>query len=180
MHPSRLDTAASLVLDQDNTHFDALRLRYFLFLFFSSSSSSDPLRRKIDWHIMPFMCSTSPPSQPVPSLTRSISSHVSVRPPSPSIPPSLTLQQNHLYGQDYPRRGSSPRHRVRSLSLLVSLIQSRPHRNSAHLNATQFNWLGTIFYFSYLIFQYPQNLALQRFPVGKWMRYYSSYQTPPS
>ena len=30
--------------------------------------------------------------------------------------------------------------------------------------------LGTIFYLSYLVFEYPQNLALQRFPVGKWMR----------
>ncbi|CCM05266.1 uncharacterized protein FIBRA_07477 [Fibroporia radiculosa] len=29
--------------------------------------------------------------------------------------------------------------------------------------------LGTIFYLSYLLFEYPQNLALQRFPVGKWM-----------
>jgi hypothetical protein len=29
--------------------------------------------------------------------------------------------------------------------------------------------LGTIFYLSYLAFEYPQNLALQRFPVGKWM-----------
>lgn len=38
-----------------------------------------------------------------------------------------------------------------------------------HLTTNQFNWLGTIFYFSYLLFQYPQNLALQRFPVGKWM-----------
>ncbi|CAE6455751.1 unnamed protein product [Rhizoctonia solani] len=31
------------------------------------------------------------------------------------------------------------------------------------------NWLGTIFYIAYLVFEYPQNLALQRFPVGKWM-----------
>ena len=31
--------------------------------------------------------------------------------------------------------------------------------------------LGTIFYLGYLIFEYPQNLALQRFPVGKWMRF---------
>lgn len=31
--------------------------------------------------------------------------------------------------------------------------------------------LGTIFYLSYLIFEYPQNLALQKFPVGKWMRF---------
>ncbi|EIN07050.1 MFS general substrate transporter [Punctularia strigosozonata HHB-11173 SS5] len=39
----------------------------------------------------------------------------------------------------------------------------------AHLNQNQFNWLGTIFYLSFLVFEYPQNLALQRFPVGKWM-----------
>ncbi|TFK54719.1 MFS general substrate transporter [Heliocybe sulcata] len=39
----------------------------------------------------------------------------------------------------------------------------------AHLNQNQFNWLGTIFYLSYLVFEWPQNLALQRFPVGKWM-----------
>lgn len=31
--------------------------------------------------------------------------------------------------------------------------------------------LGTIFYLSYLIFEYPQNLALQKYPVGKWMRF---------
>ena len=30
--------------------------------------------------------------------------------------------------------------------------------------------LGTIFYLAYLVFEYPQNLALQRFPVGKWIR----------
>ncbi|KZP06951.1 MFS general substrate transporter [Athelia psychrophila] len=37
---------------------------------------------------------------------------------------------------------------------------------AAHLSTNQ---LGTIFYLSYLLFEYPQNLALQRFPVGKWM-----------
>ncbi|KAI0087486.1 MFS general substrate transporter [Irpex rosettiformis] len=42
-------------------------------------------------------------------------------------------------------------------------------KQSTHLTTSQYNWLGTIFYLSYLIFQYPQNLALQRFPVGKWM-----------
>ncbi|KAJ6550314.1 MFS general substrate transporter [Mycena capillaripes] len=31
------------------------------------------------------------------------------------------------------------------------------------------NQLGTVFYLSYLIFEFPQNLALQRFPVAKWM-----------
>ncbi|KAI0059516.1 MFS general substrate transporter [Artomyces pyxidatus] len=39
-------------------------------------------------------------------------------------------------------------------------------RTATHLTTNQ---LGTIFYLSYLFFEYPQNLALQRFPVGKWM-----------
>ncbi|KAF9077149.1 major facilitator superfamily domain-containing protein [Rhodocollybia butyracea] len=39
----------------------------------------------------------------------------------------------------------------------------------AHLSQNQFNWLSSIFYLAYLAFEYPQNLALQFFPVGKWM-----------
>ncbi|KAK0461597.1 uncharacterized protein EV420DRAFT_1619153 [Desarmillaria tabescens] len=31
--------------------------------------------------------------------------------------------------------------------------------------------LGTIFYLGYLVFEFPQNLCLQRLPVGKWLRY---------
>jgi ACS family allantoate permease-like MFS transporter len=59
-----------------------------------------------------------------------------------------------------------------AFSIAILSLHTDPfRRESAHLDATQFNWLGTIFYFSYLLFQYPQNLALQRFPVGKWMRY---------
>jgi hypothetical protein len=45
---------------------------------------------------------------------------------------------------------------------------------SNNLSANQYNWLGTIFYLSYLVFEYPQNLALQRWPVGKWMRFAKS------
>ncbi|KAF8318444.1 MFS general substrate transporter, partial [Clavulina sp. PMI_390] len=41
-------------------------------------------------------------------------------------------------------------------------------KKTAHLD-TSHNWLSTIFYLSYLVFEYPQNLALQRFPVAKWM-----------
>uniref|UniRef100_A0A0W0GE50 Major facilitator superfamily (MFS) profile domain-containing protein n=1 Tax=Moniliophthora roreri TaxID=221103 RepID=A0A0W0GE50_MONRR len=41
--------------------------------------------------------------------------------------------------------------------------------SDAHLTQNQFNLLGSIFYISYLAFEYPQNLALQRFPVAKWM-----------
>ena len=42
-------------------------------------------------------------------------------------------------------------------------------QRNASLSDVRFR-LGTIFYLSYLAFEYPQNLALQRFPVGKWMR----------
>ncbi|KAL1405623.1 hypothetical protein Q8F55_009262 [Vanrija albida] len=38
-----------------------------------------------------------------------------------------------------------------------------------HLSAAQYNWLATIFYLAYLVFEWPQNLALQRFPPAKWM-----------
>ncbi|KAJ3808560.1 major facilitator superfamily domain-containing protein [Lentinula lateritia] len=40
---------------------------------------------------------------------------------------------------------------------------------TAHINQNQFNWLSSVFYLAYLAFEYPQNFALQRFPVGKWM-----------
>ncbi|KAJ6627716.1 MFS general substrate transporter [Mycena sp. CBHHK59/15] len=40
---------------------------------------------------------------------------------------------------------------------------------ATHLTTNQYNWLGTIFYLSYLVFEFPQNLCLQRFPVAKWM-----------
>ncbi|KAJ3966735.1 MFS general substrate transporter [Lentinula raphanica] len=52
---------------------------------------------------------------------------------------------------------------------LKSAAQGFVSSQEAHLTTDQYNWLGTIFYLSYLVFEYPQNLALQRFPVGKWM-----------
>ncbi|EGR44741.1 uncharacterized protein TRIREDRAFT_69712 [Trichoderma reesei QM6a] len=39
----------------------------------------------------------------------------------------------------------------------------------AHLDANQYNWLSSIFYFGYMVAELPQNWALQRFPVGKWL-----------
>ncbi|KAJ7872763.1 major facilitator superfamily domain-containing protein [Mycena olivaceomarginata] len=42
-------------------------------------------------------------------------------------------------------------------------------REATHLSTNQYNWLSTVFYLSYLAFEFPQNLALQRFPVAKWM-----------
>ncbi|KAI9935116.1 hypothetical protein ASPWEDRAFT_54123 [Aspergillus wentii DTO 134E9] len=41
--------------------------------------------------------------------------------------------------------------------------------DDAHLNSTQYNWLSSIFYFGYLLAEWPQNWALQRFPVAKWL-----------
>ncbi|KAF3769711.1 MFS general substrate transporter [Cryphonectria parasitica EP155] len=39
----------------------------------------------------------------------------------------------------------------------------------AHLNTSQYNWLSSIFYLGYLLAEWPQNLALQRFPVAKYL-----------
>lgn len=42
-------------------------------------------------------------------------------------------------------------------------------KTDTHLTTTQYNLLGSLFYIAYLAFEWPQNWALQRFPVGKWM-----------
>ncbi|KAL7953972.1 major facilitator superfamily domain-containing protein [Trichoderma compactum] len=39
----------------------------------------------------------------------------------------------------------------------------------AKLNSNQYNWLSSIFYFGYMVAEWPQNWALQHFPVGKWL-----------
>ncbi|USW56706.1 Putative major facilitator superfamily, MFS transporter superfamily [Septoria linicola] len=39
----------------------------------------------------------------------------------------------------------------------------------ANLNSTQYNWLSSIFYLGYLLAEWPQNWALQHFPVAKWL-----------
>ncbi|KAF9629203.1 hypothetical protein BFW01_g10406 [Lasiodiplodia theobromae] len=39
----------------------------------------------------------------------------------------------------------------------------------ANLNSNQYNWLSSIFYLGYLLAEWPQNWALQRFPVAKYL-----------
>ncbi|KAJ7081269.1 MFS general substrate transporter [Mycena epipterygia] len=55
-----------------------------------------------------------------------------------------------------------------SAAILGIISLSREHTNP-NRSSRRYNWLGTIFYLSYLVFEFPQNLALQRFPVAKWM-----------
>ncbi|EXJ91985.1 hypothetical protein A1O3_00535 [Capronia epimyces CBS 606.96] len=40
-------------------------------------------------------------------------------------------------------------------------------RTDAHLVGNQFSWVGSIFYFGYLLFEYPGAMLIQRFPVAK-------------
>ena len=63
-------------------------------------------------------------------------------------------------------------------SELLTLILSANSNSKAclfsqgnNLAANQSRWIGTVFYLSFLSFEYPQNLALQYFPVSKWMRW---------
>lgn len=39
--------------------------------------------------------------------------------------------------------------------------------DDAHLTSSQYNWLSSIFYLGYLLAEWPQNWALQRFPVAR-------------
>ncbi|CAO3633059.1 unnamed protein product [Mucor hiemalis] len=38
-----------------------------------------------------------------------------------------------------------------------------------HLEGEQFNWLGSIFYLGYLIYQVPNNYFIQKFPIAKYL-----------
>jgi MFS family permease len=41
-------------------------------------------------------------------------------------------------------------------------------RTDAHLGGNEFNWVGSIFYFGYLAFEFPAAILIQRLPVGKF------------
>ncbi|KUI70389.1 putative transporter PB10D8.01 [Cytospora mali] len=41
--------------------------------------------------------------------------------------------------------------------------------DDAHLSSSQYNWLSSVFYLGYLVAEVPQNMALQRFPVAKYL-----------
>lgn len=38
-----------------------------------------------------------------------------------------------------------------------------------HLVGKQYSWVGSIFYFGYLIFEYPTTILIQNLPVGKYL-----------
>jgi ACS family allantoate permease-like MFS transporter len=38
-----------------------------------------------------------------------------------------------------------------------------------HIDASQYSWVGSIFYVGYLAFLYPHNLMMQRFPIAKYL-----------
>ncbi|KAF1846060.1 MFS general substrate transporter [Cucurbitaria berberidis CBS 394.84] len=38
-----------------------------------------------------------------------------------------------------------------------------------HLHGTQYSWLSSIFYFGFLIFEYPTNFFMQKLSVSKWL-----------
>ncbi|GAM38105.1 hypothetical protein TCE0_033r08580 [Talaromyces pinophilus] len=38
-----------------------------------------------------------------------------------------------------------------------------------HLHGSQYSWLGSIFYFGYLAFEYPTSFAMQKLSVTKWL-----------
>lgn len=41
-------------------------------------------------------------------------------------------------------------------------------RQDIHLGDNQYSWLGSVFYFGYLAWEYPTNWLLQRLPIGKY------------
>ncbi|KAK8191106.1 major facilitator superfamily domain-containing protein [Phyllosticta capitalensis] len=42
-------------------------------------------------------------------------------------------------------------------------------KQGTHLHGNQYSWLNSIFYFGYLVAQYPSGYIMQRFPIGKFL-----------
>ncbi|RAK99292.1 MFS general substrate transporter [Aspergillus ibericus CBS 121593] len=42
-------------------------------------------------------------------------------------------------------------------------------KESLHLHGTEYSWLGSMFYFGYLAFEYPTTFVMQKVPVSKWL-----------
>jgi len=55
------------------------------------------------------------------------------------------------------------------LSLSASYVLGLVEDNK--LTANQFNTVGSAFPIGFFVFQYPQNWALQRYPVSKWLAF---------
>lgn len=42
-------------------------------------------------------------------------------------------------------------------------------KDDNHLHGQQYSWVGSIFYFGYLFFEYPTTILIQKLPVGKYL-----------
>lgn len=38
-----------------------------------------------------------------------------------------------------------------------------------HLHGKQYSWVGSVFYFGYLFFEYPATILIQKLPIGKYL-----------
>jgi hypothetical protein len=41
--------------------------------------------------------------------------------------------------------------------------------DDTHLHGSQYSWVGSIFYFGYLFFEYPTTILIQKLPIGKYL-----------
>ncbi len=53
-------------------------------------------------------------------------------------------------------------------------------REDTGLAGQQYSWLTTVFYLTYLFWEFPSNLALQRWRMGRTLSLYMLCWAPPS
>lgn len=51
-------------------------------------------------------------------------------------------------------------------------------REDVGLVGTQYSWLSSLFYVGYFVWEYPTNMLLQKFPIGKYMSATVRFSTP--
>lgn len=112
-----------------------------------TEEKSKALLKKIDWHLMP--------------VSTTASSHCSV------IDPFSLQIMCIVYGMNYLDKTTLSYASVMGLRLPPS---NDKLRSGINLTGDQYQWLGSMFYFGYLAWEYPTTRLLQVLPLGKYCR----------
>ncbi|KAF4461016.1 allantoate permease [Fusarium albosuccineum] len=135
------------------------------------------------------LATSSDMAQPQKTIERTSSNEVGVEIETPKLPDRYADESYKLFSQvkvDPPTPEEALRIRNKCIKWILPFLCVGYHLmyvdkqtlgssailgilEDGHLSATQYNWLSSIFYLGYLLAEWPQNLAIQRFPVALWL-----------
>lgn len=127
-----------------------------------TEEKSKALLRKIDWHLMPVGVLCCP--------------HVTWAGFHCVIANAVQIMCV-VYGLNYLDKTTLSYASIMGLKLPPS---SDPLHSGIGLTGDQYSWLGSMFYFGYIAWEYPTSRLLQVLPLGKYCKYHVYFFIPPT